>query len=191
MTFADAVRPSWKWRSSKLLYDSSLVLGGSLLVALSAGVAVRLPFSPVPITGQTLAVLLVGMVMGAKRGALSLVLYLAEGAMGLPVFAGGGLGIVWMTGPTGGYLLGFVVAAFVVGVLAERGWDRRVYSAALALLVGNAVIYLLGLPWLARFTGAEQVLQAGLFPFLVGDILKVVLAMLALPVAWRYLPSKR
>ena len=151
-----------------------------MFVALSGRVAIPLPFSPVPVTGQTLAVVLVGISLGARRGALSLLLYLAEGAMGLPVFAGGGLGPAWIVGPTGGYLWGFVLAAYVVGSLAERGWDRSIGSRALAILLGNAAIYLLGLPWLAQFTGVERVLALGLYPFLVGDLAKLVLAMLAM-----------
>ena len=168
-----------------LLRDAALVLGGSLLVALSAQIRVSLPFTPVPITGQTFGVLLVGALLGARRGALSLVAYLVEGAAGLPVFAGGAAGVQYLVGPTSGYLVGFVAAALVTGWLAERRWDRRVWTAALAMAVGNLVIYGFGLPWLARFVGPEQVLVAGMLPFLPGDALKLVLAALALPSAWR------
>ena len=190
MTFADAVGSSIERRSLMRLYDLALVVGGSLFIALSSWVAVPLPFSPVPVTGQTLAVLLVGVLLGARRGALSLLLYLAEGAMGLPVFAAGASGITRIMGPTGGYLRGFVAAAFVVGWLAERGWDRRIGSAALAMLIGNATIYLFGLSWLARFTGAEQVLPLGLYPFLAGDVVKLVLATVGLAAGWKVLPSQ-
>ena len=191
MTFADATRSSTKRRELARVLDLALVLGGSLLVALSSRVAVPLPFSPVPITGQTLAVLLVGASLGARRGALSLLLYLVQGAMGLPVFAGRASGLVRIVGPTGGYLWGFVLAAFVVGSLAERGWSRRMCSAVLAMSIGNVAIYLAGLPWLARFTGVERVLPLGLYPFVVGDVIKVALAAIVLTTGRRMLPLRR
>lgn len=163
-----------------------LVALGSLLIALAAQVAVPLPFSPVPVTGQTFAVLLVGAALGARLGAATVALYLAEGLMGLPVFAPGGPpGPARLLGPTGGYLLGFVVAAYVVGALAERGWDRRLLTAALAMLAGEVAIYAFGLAGLARFVPADRLLAAGLFPFIPGDLAKLVLAALALPTAWR------
>lgn len=165
--------------------EALLVLGGSVLIALAAQVAIPLPFSPVPVTGQTFAVLLVGALLGSRRGALSLLAYLAEGAVGLPVFAGGGSGLPWLLGPTGGYLVGFVAAAFVTGWLTERGWDRRIHTTALAMLIGNGVIYLCGLPWLARFVGADRVLALGLWPFVPGDLIKLALAALALPSGWK------
>jgi len=168
-----------------LLRDAALVLGGSLLVALGAQIRISLPFTPVPITGQTFGVLLVGALLGARRGALSLLAYLIEGGAGLPVFAGGAAGAHHLLGPTGGYLVGFVAAALATGWLAERRWDRRVWTAALAMAVGNMVIYGFGLLWLARFVGPERVLVAGMLPFLPGDALKLLLAALALPSAWR------
>ena len=134
MTIAEATRPVMHRRSSELLYDLGLVAAGSVLVALSAQVAVALPFSPVPVTGQTLAVLVVGMLLGPRRGALSLILYATEGAAGLPVFAGGSYGLSRLAGPTAGYLLGFIVAAWAVGWLAERDWDRTIPRTALAML---------------------------------------------------------
>jgi len=191
MTFDDSVRPSAKRQDFTRLYDLALVLGGSLFVALSSRVAVPLPFSPVPVTGQTMAVLLVGIVLGARRGALSVLLYLVEGMLGLPVFAGGAFGIARLVGPTGGYLWGFALAAFVVGLLAERGWGRRMHSAIVAMLIGNAAIYLLGLPWLARFTGIGRVLPLGLYPFLPGDLIKVLLATVVLATGQKMLPLER
>ncbi len=191
MTFADTVRPSTKRQSLTRLHDLALVLGGSLLVALSSRIAVSVPFSPVPITGQTLAVLLVGASLGARRGALSLLLYLTQGVMGLPVFAGGASGLVRIIGPTGGYLWGFVLAAFVVGSLAERGWSHRMCPAMLAMVIGNATIYLIGLPWLARFTGVDRVLPLGLYPFVVGDVIKVALAAIVLTTKTKMLPLGR
>ncbi|MBI4758069.1 MAG: biotin transporter BioY [Chloroflexi bacterium] len=172
------------WVESSAARDFMLILVGSLVVALSARISVPLPFSPVPVTGQTFGVLLVGALLGSRRGALSLLAYLGEGALGLPVFAGGTGGLVRLAGPTGGYLVGFVAAAFLVGRLCERGWDQRLPTAGAAMLLGNAVIYLLGLPWLARFVGPDKVLALGLLPFIPGDLLKITLAALALPGGW-------
>lgn len=183
MVCADVFRPSVKRRAG--LYDAALVLGGSLLIAMSAQIAILLPFSPVPITGQTLAVLLVGALLGSRRGTLSVLAYLAEGAMGLPVFAGGGTGVAWLLGPTGGYLLGFMPAAFITGWLAERDWDRRVETTLLMMLVGNITIYAVGLLYLAFFTGLDRVLPLGFYPFIVGDVAKWLLATALLPSAWR------
>ncbi len=188
MTYADVLRPSA--RNHALLYDAALVLAGSLLVALFAQIAIPLPFSPVPVTGQTFAVLLTGVLLGSRRGSLALLTYLAEGAMGLPVLAGGAAGLARLTGPTGGYLVGFVAAAWLVGRLAERGWDRRMESTLLAMLLGNAVIYAFGLPWLARFVGADRVFDLGLLPFLPGDLGKVLLAAASLPWGWRILDRR-
>jgi len=172
------------WVESSAARDFMLILAGSLVVALSAQISVPLPFSPVPVTGQTFGVLLVGALLGSRSGALSLLVYLGEGALGLPVFAGGTGGLVRLAGPTGGYLLGFVAAAFLVGWLCERGWDRRLPTAAMAMLLGNAIIYLFGLPWLAHFVGSDKTLALGLLPFIPGDLSKLILAALALPGGW-------
>ena len=185
MTYANAFRPSAKRYT--LLYDVALVVGGSLLVALSAQVAIPLPFSPVPISAQTLAVLLIGALLGSRRGGLCLVTYVLEGAAGLPVFAGGRGGVVHLLGPTGGYLVGFIAVAFTIGLLAERGWDRRVSTTLLMMLLGNALIYVFGLPWLARFVGGERVLALGLLPFIPGDLLKLTLSAALLPSGWKVL----
>lgn len=176
------------WREStpaRILTTLGLILAGSLLTALAAQVAIPLPFTPVPITGQTFAVLLVGAALGSRRGAASMALYLAEGLAGLPVFAGGKAGLAVLFGPTGGYLVGFIVAAFVTGWLAERGWDRRPLTTALAMLVGNIAIYLFGVPWLTFFVGSiERALVLGFVPFIPGDLFKLILATFALPGAW-------
>jgi len=182
-TLADAWRPSS--RSHALLYDGVLTLAGSVLIALMAQLSLRLPWTPVPITGQTLAVLLEAAALGARRGASAVALYLCMGATGMPVFALGGGGIAHLLGPTGGYLLGFLGAAWLVGWLAEHGWDRRLPTTALALLLGNALIYAFGLPWLALFVGWSAVLPLGLFPFIIGDLFKLLLATLLLPASWR------
>lgn len=170
------------WPDASLGRDLLLILAGSLLIALTA--QIELPMWPVPVTGQTFGVLLVAALLG-RRGALSVVAYISQGALGLPVFAGGAAGIGQLLGPTGGYLVGFVAAAYVVGWLCERGWDRHVGTAVLAMFIGNLTIYLCGTAWLANFVGLEQVLAVGVLPFIPGDVLKIVLAALALPLGWR------
>ena len=187
VTFADVLRPAIAHRRVGLLYDAMLVMVASAFIALLAQVAIPLPFSPVPITGQTFAVLLVGALLGGVRGSLAISLYLMEGTIGLPVFAGGGAGLARLAGPTGGYLIGFIAAAFVVGLLAKRGWDRRIWSTALAMLVGNVLIYAVGLPRLAQFVGSERALSLGLYPFVIGDLLKLAVAAAALPAGWKLL----
>lgn len=184
-TYADVLRPAEKTRA--LVYDALLVIGGSLLMALLAQLSMNVSFSPVPVTGQTLGALLIGALLGWKRGSAAMITYIAEGAAGLPFFAGGLFGVARVVGPTGGYLAGFVVAAGIVGWLAERGWDRRVLTAALAMLIGNAAIYLVGLPWLATFVGWDQAPALGLIPFLPGDLLKIALAVALLPAGWKLL----
>jgi biotin transport system substrate-specific component len=169
-----------------LLADVLLVVGGAGFVALAAQVSIALPFTPVPITGQTFAVVLVGAGLGAVLGLASLGLYLFVGALGAPVYADGRHGWDVLTGPTGGYIVGFVLAAGLTGYLAQRRWDRRFSSAVAAMLTGNVVIYLVGLPWLAEQidAGLEGTLEAGLYPFVVGDLLKLYLAGALLPAAW-------
>lgn len=170
---------------SQKMRDLLLVTAGALFVAALAQVKIPLPFTPVPLTGQTFAVLLVGAALGAKRGFGSLSLYLAFGALGLPFFAGGASGLSYMTGSTLGYLVGFVAAAALTGFLAERGLDRKVSTAVLAFLAGQAIIYVFGIAWLTVFLGFQKALLAGLVPFLLGDALKIGAAALALPAAWK------
>ena len=182
---------------SGALADVGLVVAGAGLVALAAQVRFNLPWTPVPITGQTFAVLLVGASLGALRGFASLALYLVAGLVGAPVFTGGEAGWEWVSGATGGYLVGFLAAAALTGWLAERGWDRRFSSAVAALLTGNIVIFAFGLVWLARVagTGFQETLVNGLYPFVVGDLLKLYLAAALLPTAWhlveRASPTRR
>ncbi len=163
----------------------ALVLAASAFIALMAHVRLPLPFTPVPITGQTFAVLLVGAALGSRRGAAAVLAYLAEGALGLPVFAGGG-GLAYLLGPTGGYLFGFVAAAWVVGKLAEHGHDRRFITAWAGFLLGEIVLYAFGLAWLSRFVGMRQAIALGLTPFLLGDALKALAAGLLLPTVWQW-----
>jgi len=180
-----AVRPiAFVVLPGSLLWKVVLVLAGSALIALGAQVRIPLPFSPVPVTGQTFAVLLVAASLG-RLGIASVVAYIVEGWVGLPVFAGGTSGAATITGPTGGYLLGFVFAAAIVGLLSERGRDRHFLSALAMMFRGEVAIYVCGLVWLARFPLPVSVLDAGLIPFIPGDLFKMVLAALALPGAWR------
>lgn len=159
----------------------------SLLIAACAQVEIPLGFTPVPLTGQTFAVLLTGMALGSRSGALAVALYVLEGAAGLPFFSGGGAGFVKLLGPTGGYLLAFPLAAFVAGVLAERGWDKKPITAALGMLAASLVIFAFGALGLARFVGglAPAIVQ-GVLPFLPGDLIKAALAAALLPTAWRF-----
>lgn len=172
------------------LADLSLILLGSLVVAATAQFSIHLEL--VPITGQTLGVLLVGMALGSRRGALALTAYLAQGVAGLPVFAEGKVGLAALQGPTGGYLLGFIAAAWLVGLLAERGFDRNLFTTLAAMLAGNIVIYACGLIWLQPFVGDwRATLNAGMVPFLLGDAIKAVLAALLLPGTWKLLGTNK
>ncbi len=180
LTLADVA-----WPRAGLWRDSLLVLAASLLTALAAQIAIPLPWSPVPVTGQTFAVLLSGAVLGARRAFMAQLAYLAEGAIGLPVFASGAAGVAALIGPTGGYLVAFPFAAALTGALAERGWDRRFLTTFAALLAGSVLIFALGLAWLARFIPADRLLISGLIPFVPGDLLKSALAAAAFPAVWR------
>jgi biotin transport system substrate-specific component len=166
--------------------DVALVVAGALLIYLTARVSIPVPGSPVPITGQTFGVLLVGGALGFRRGLIGVGLYVLLGVVGLPFFAEakGGLSVIW--GATGGYLIGFVVAGALVGRLAELGWDRRIGGALGAMFIGNLAIYLVGLPWLKVVTGMsnEDTVANGLTPFLLGDALKLVLAAVLFPATW-------
>jgi biotin transport system substrate-specific component len=173
-------------RANVWLRDILLILLGALLVAALAQVEIPLPFTPVPITGQTFGVLLVGAALGSKRGALSLVSYLSMGVLGLPFFAGGAHGWDIVIGATGGYLIGFVIAAYVIGLLAERGLERSLRTSILPFLVGTVIIYVCGVAWLTVVLGSlSTALAAGLIPFLIGDAIKLVAAALVLPAAWK------
>ncbi|MFF2845731.1 biotin transporter BioY [Streptomyces sp. NPDC058001] len=165
--------------------DVALVVGGAALTGIAAQIAVPVPGSPVPVTGQTFAALLVGTALGAGRGFLSLALYTLVGMAGMPWFAEGGSGTA---APSFGYVLGMLLAATLVGTLARRGGDRSVLRTAATMVAGSVLIYAVGLPYLAVATGmsASQAIAAGLTPFLIGDALKAALAMGALPTAWRF-----
>jgi biotin transport system substrate-specific component len=171
--------------------DAVLVVLGSLLMGLVAQLSIKLPFTPVPVTGQTLGVLLIGGALGSVRGALSMLLYLVWGAVGLPFFAEGrsGIELLAFSSATGGYLWGFVVAGYIVGLLAERKWDRGIGSSLGAMLVGEVIIFAFGVTWLSQALelSMQDALEAGLYPFVVGDVLKLAIAAGVLPAAWRAL----
>jgi biotin transport system substrate-specific component len=162
----------------------ALVIAGALVVALSAQVVI--PTEPVPFTGQTFGVLTVGAALGLRRGLLALLLYLALGAAGMSVFAEGASGVDQIVGRTGGYLVGFVVAAAIVGRLAELGWDRRITGSLAAMAIGTAVIYAIGVPWLKVATGIpwEDAVAGGMTKFLIWDAAKLAVAAGIFPVAW-------
>lgn len=181
------------WQGEKtILRNVVLAIVGSLALWVSA--KIQVPFYPVPMTMQTFMVLVIGMAFGWRLGAVTVLLYLAEGALGLPVFAGTpekGIGIAYLVGPTGGYLLGFVVSAATVGWLARKGWDRNVLTTLAAMVIGTAIIFAFGVTWLGSVIGWEKpVLQFGLYPFLPGAAFKIVLAAAVLPLVWKMV-SKR
>lgn len=167
--------------ANRFLRNLFLVVAGSALLAVSA--KIQVPFWPVPMTLQTGVVLALGAALGWRLAGASVVAYLAQGAAGLPVFAGGA-GLAYMMGPTGGYLLGFLVAALVVGLLAERGWDRSLPGSFAAMLLGNGALFLCGVGYLATLIGVEQAIQVGLLPFLAGEALKIALVTALLPFVW-------
>jgi len=183
LTYADICRP--RTTATRWAYEVLLVLTGTALLALSA--KVQIPMWPVPVTGQTFAVLLVGALFGAKRGTATVLVYISEGALGLPVFAGPVGGLAYMSGPTGGYLIGFIAAAWIVGRLAEKGWDRRFGTTIAAMTLGTAAIIVWGMAGLATVLEPSQVLIAGLIPFVPGAIVKIVLAAALLPSGWKVL----
>ena len=189
-TIVDYLIPTRTSRSMNLLKDGLLIVGFSILVALGARASINLPFTPVPITLQTLMVMLTGATLGSRRGGLAMLLYLAEGAAGLPVFAEGG-GLLPLVGPTAGYLWSFPIAAFVVGLLCERGLDRSFLTSVFAMLPGSLIIYAIGVSWLAILTHLTipAVLVVGMVPFIPGDIIKIVIAAALLPAAWSIVRS--
>lgn len=192
-TIADRIVPRSESRAATLTWDLVLVLAGTALVSLLAQVSI--PWYPVPFTGQTLAVLLVGGMLGAWRGALSLALYFAIGALGAPIFSDQSGGWDIITGATGGYIIGFILAAAVVGWLAERGADRRVVPMIGVLLLGSVLIYAIGVPWLANWApagdgvkfGWSQAYEFGVQPFILGDLIKLAVAAALLPAGWALL----
>lgn len=176
-------------------FQAACAVAGSTLIALLAQVSIPLPFTPVPITGQTLGVLLIGAAYGPALGSATVLLYLGWGALGLPVYAGatGGHQILGVASASGGYLWGFVLAGALTGALSRAGWDRSFRSAVGAMFLGEVAIYAVGIPWLAHALGVpmEKALELGLAPFVIGDAVKLLLAAGLLPGAWRLLERLR
>lgn len=189
-TFVSVLSPaSPRWRA---LCQLGLVLGGTAILTLSA--KIQVPFWPVPMTMQTFAVIVLAMAYGFRLGTATVALYLLEGALGLPVFAGTpekGLGLAYMTGPTGGYLAGFLAAAALAGWMAERGFDRGFWKAGLVNLLGTALILACGVAWLSAIVGVEKAVSVGLVPFAAASLLKIGLGAAVMPLAWRRLAALR
>ena len=179
-------------RPEKLAIAALVAIAGSILLTLSAKIAI--PFFPVPLTMTTFVVIGLGLALGPRLGTAAVALYLVQGAFGLPVFAGTpekGLGFAYIMGPTGGYLLGYLLAAFVAGTLAERGMDRSPLNALLSALIASAIIYVPGLFWLGALFGWDQpILAWGLTPFILGDATKAALAAIVFPATWAMIAKK-
>ncbi len=191
-TLAGAVWPEQASTASRAARAVLLALVGSAVLTLSARLSV--PFWPVPMTLQSLAVLLIGAGFGLRLGAATVLLYLLEGAVGLPVFAGTpmhGLGLAYMMGPTGGYLVGFLAAAALVGFFAERGADRSVPKLLGAMTLGHVVLFGFGYAWLAHLLGRDLALTAGVEPFILGTVVKTLLAGLVVPAIWQLMGKRR
>ena len=181
LTLADVALPR-----SNALTDTLLVIAASLVTAAAAQIEIRLPWTPVPITGQTFAVLLSGTLLGSRRAFLGQCLYLLEGAMGLPFFAGGAAGVARLLGPTGGYLIAFPFAAAMTGAFAEHALDRTPARMFLIMIAGSIVIFGLGLGQLSRFVPGSSLLASGLLPFIPGDLIKAALAAAVFPATWKF-----
>ena len=182
-TLVDALWPS---STNTLTKQIVLAVAGSLLLTLSA--KIQVPFWPVPMTMQTFAIMVLAAAFGARLGTGTVLLYLAEGAIGLPVFAGTpakGIGLAYMMGPTGGYLVGFLAAAMLIGWLAERGWDRSIVRLGAAMFAGHVLVFAFGYAWLATLIGAEKAWTFGVAPFYAATLFKTALAALVLPAAWQ------
>ena len=205
-TIALTLAPPRSRATARLAFQVACAIGGSLVMAGLAQVAVHLPFTPVPITGQTLGVLLIGAAYGPALGAATILLYLAWAIVGLPVFAPSddgshqtGLQVLAFAGTTGGYLWGFLLASALVGWLSRQGWDRSIRSSISAMLLGSILIYAVGVPWLHHALPAilggpvtwQKTFELGLYPFLIGDTVKLLLAAGLLPLAWRTLRRLR
>ncbi len=187
ITIVDAIAPTSVFKF-RILRDITLVVAFAIITAAFARVAIPLPFTPVPITGQTFAVLLTGALLGSRRGAISIALYVIAGFW-LPVYSGGTSGIFWAIA-SGGYLVGFVPAAFIIGYFSERGWDRGP-KVIFAMIIGNAFIYIPGLMQLSLFVPEGKTLSLGLYPFIPGDIIKLLLVSLILPLSWKILNLRK
>jgi len=182
LTLIDILIPRIENKILILVKDVVLVLSFTALTGICA--KLKIEIGPVPITMQTFAVLLSGAILGSIRGAMSQFVYLISGLAGIPWFSRGG-GMVYIFSPTFGYIVGFVLAAYLVGFFCEKGWDRKIEKAILAMIIGSIVLYIPGLLWLGKFVGLERVLTIGFYPFIAGDILKIFLAGSILPFGWK------
>ena len=186
LTYADLLVPCEKKKA--LVVNVAVVIGASWLLALSAQISFYVPFTIVPVTAQTFAVLMIAAMLGSNRAVSAVLTYIAQAAMGLPFFAMSKAGAWVLVGPTGGYLVGFVLAAMIVGRLADKGWDRSVWKTAAAMTLGTLAIYTLGVFWLTVLTSSLQTaLLAGLYPFIAAEALKVISAAAILPAGWKLL----
>jgi biotin transport system substrate-specific component len=154
-------------------------LAGSILLALLARLSIPVPFSPVPITGQTFGVLFLGGILGSRLATLSVIFYIIEGINGLPVFAGGSLGPLYLFGPTGGYILGFIPAAYIVGYLSENGLNKKLFTTIIAMTIGISLIFIFGVSWLSISAGFNTAISIGLIPYLPGAVIKISLAAIS------------
>ena len=182
LTLIDLVLPRIESKNLALAKDIVLVLSSAILTGISA--KLKIEIGVVPITMQTFTVLLSGAILGSKRGVASQLTYLLMGLTGVSWFSRGG-GIQYILSPTFGYIIGFVFAAYFVGWLCEKGFDRKIKTAILAMLFGNILIYIPGLFWLAKFVGLKRVLLVGFYPFILGDLIKIILAGITLPIGWK------
>jgi biotin transport system substrate-specific component len=192
-TLAHRLMPRQGILENKAVFETVLVMSSVLLMALLAQIRIPLPFTPVPITGQTLGVLLVGSLIGTRLGALSMLVYLAMATVGFPFFAGGASGIEVWQGATIGYLVSYPIVSALMGWFAERGWDRHFGKLLGAMALGSAIIYLFGAGWMVLGLGmsVSTALMAGVIPFLIGDAIKAVIAAGVLPGGWKLLGDKK
>ncbi|CAB4838242.1 MAG: hypothetical protein F2766_01840 [Actinobacteria bacterium] len=193
MTFAAGSLRARVMPRSSAISNIALISGGVLLLAASAQIAIPVPGSPVPVTGQTLGVLLIGTSYGSGIGLATFAIYLLAGIAGAPVFAGASFGIEKITGATGGYLIGMLITTYVLGLLANRRFDQKFLTALPSMLLGNLIIFSCGIIWLHHFTGKDWTwtINAGLTPFIVGEILKIAIAGTSLPILWRLVNAKK
>jgi biotin transport system substrate-specific component len=188
ISYAGMFRPALKREA--FIYDLIMVVGASVFIALSAQIAIPVPFSPVPITLQTFAVILTGALLGSRLGSLAVLAYLLEGAVGLPVFAQAHFGFIHLVGSTGGYLLGFIPAAYITGLLAERGKEKSFLQAVMIMTAGTAMIFICGLTWLTLVFNRADVLTLGFYPHLPGAILKIASAAMIYAGGGKFIASK-
>ena len=163
-------------KSKSLTANIAIAFSGSILLALLARLSIPAPFSPVPITGQTFGILFLGATLGSRLGVLSVIMYIAEGTIGLPVFAGGSLGFLYLLGPTGGYLIGFIPAVYLVGYLSEKGGIKNLFATTMTMILGTSIIFIFGISWLAVTAGFGTAISIGLYPYLPGAAVKIILA---------------